>query len=155
MLSSGCLTEALESVRAVHVSGFSHTGTTLLVNIIRNNPEVCSITSEHNFFTFLTRIRRMFRKTEDNAVLRRYLEFLYSTLRHGAYRMLKGHVFEDDEKGGFVHRAFSNVSHQGPLRKDHVGLFYSVVTQYCLEQGKTVWVGKLNPRFLDRIRPED
>ncbi len=146
----------LKKVRAIHVSGFSHSGTTLLVNIIRNEPTVCSITSEHNFFTYLPKIMKMYRYTScDDDVLRSYLVFLYSIIRQGVYWTLVRGPFENGDRERFVDRIFSVVRETDLVRMDHVKMFYLAVAQYCLDNGRTMWVAKVNPRHIWRVQESD
>ena len=76
-------------MKAVHISGYSRTGSSLLVWIIRSHPEIATVTSEHNVFSMLKDLVKNFYTDESNEAQERFIRKVVLAFQFGSKRVLK------------------------------------------------------------------
>ena len=116
-----------------------HSGTFLLVDILRRNPSVFTPDGETKFFDFLPSIRRAYPDLADDKTYRRYILFLCRVVQNGLDPNLIA-----QENGptlrGLETRDIEQMMARAP--RSHVQLFPVVFDTYARIAGKIRWLEK-------------
>ena len=76
-------------MKAVHISGYSRTGSSLLVWIIRSHPEIATVTSEHNVFSKLKTLVGHYYTDESQEAQERFIRKVILAFKFGSMRVLE------------------------------------------------------------------
>ena len=127
----------------IFVTGYMHSGTTLLMSVLARDPSIFIGDGETRFFDYLPVIRREFANLEDDAVIRGYVTYLaglaltnYTTMHLSANRSvdLKGFGVDDQQMDLMVAEAMRIRDH-GRI----FGMVFDALTRFF---GKKRWLEK-------------
>lgn len=124
----------------IFVVGYGHSGTTLLLNILRNNSSVFASHGETKYFEYLLIIKRTYPNLEDDSVLRDFILFIIDIIASG-YKIGKSTV--TNQKGQRLsEQELDTILQQAKQHRDHGEVFRIVFDRLRQIAGKTRWLEK-------------
>ncbi|MEZ5428782.1 MAG: sulfotransferase [Pyrinomonadaceae bacterium] len=129
----------------VFVVGYMHSGTTLLINILKSQSSVFSGNRETKYFMHLPMIRKVYSDLENDEVLKNFVFYAIKIVKTG-FNKTEMNVkvpaefnvqwFGDDEKRLEV------LMKDAKLNRDHGAIFNLVSNHMAQSMGKSRWVEK-------------
>lgn len=122
------------------LGGYMHSGTSVLMRILSNAPEVYCRRWETRFFSYLPETRKRFSQLSDDEVFRNYISHLIYLIWNGpnlgGVRHLKGEVHEVSEET--VDEILNLISHD----ENHAVVYRRVFDALTIRAGASRWLEK-------------
>lgn len=127
----------------IFVVGYMHSGTTLLVNIIKGHSSVFSGNRETKFFMYLPMIRKRFPDLEDDEVLKEFVNFIIVNVKTGysSDKLRENPGFYSGWLGNDKNR-YQAILSDAKQCKDYQAIFAIVSNHLTKAVGKLRWVEK-------------
>jgi hypothetical protein len=127
----------------VFVVGYMHSGTTLLINIIKSHSSVFSGEGESKYFMHQPMIRRTFPDLDDDRTLRNLVAYIVSGIRSGFRLNGDGKDTESDfSRSGDDPPDWDIFLNEARKNRDYGAIFALVCDHLTRAAGKTRWVEK-------------
>lgn len=129
----------------VFVVGYMHSGTTLLINILKSHSTVFSGNRETKYFMNLPMIKKTFPNLEDDEILRKFVFYVIKVVKEGFNKAelnpkvtteFRSEWFGEDEKRLDV------LLEQAKQHRDYRGMFGLVSNHLTQSMGKSRWFEK-------------
>jgi len=145
-----------KDVSRIYVSGWSPSGTSMLLEVFRAHSDSFEIVGENNFFRWHSVIKTRFPNLDDNRMLSDFVQFCHLVSRHGYATIGQETSLRKIEYSDRADKEWQmDLVEACKADRRHMAVFVRVLDEYTLLNRKLPWACKIQPRCIRSLLSVD